>query len=95
MSLILEIKVVPSSGFSKITLDKAGVLKCYLKSPPEDGKANKELIRLWADLLGVTQSAITIISGLISCKKKIKITAPLTLQDVLHKLGLDVQQSFS
>lgn len=94
MAITLEIKVIPSSGFSKITLDKARIIKCYVKSPPEDGKANREIITLWADALGVTRDSIDIISGLTSRKKKIQISTKLTVQDVMHKLGFDVQASF-
>ena len=39
MSLVIEIKVFPSSGRQKFVIDKSGKLKCYLKNPPEKGKA--------------------------------------------------------
>jgi len=45
MSLVFDLKVVPRSGRNKWVLDKSGKLKCYLKSPPEKGLANKELIK--------------------------------------------------
>lgn len=93
--VILEIKVIPSSGFSKIMLDKAQTIKCYVKSPPENGKANKEVIELFAKALNVPKSVIDIISGLTSRNKRIKIDRPLTRQAIFHTLGFEIQSTLS
>ena len=58
MTLTCTIKVVPRSGKQKAVLDKTGRLKIYLKSPPEDGKANKELISYMSSMLKVPQNDI-------------------------------------
>ena len=58
MTLTCTIKVVPRSGKQKAVLDKTGRLKIYLKSPPEDGKANKELISYMSGMLKVPQNDI-------------------------------------
>ena len=92
MSLIIEVKVIPSSGQQKWILDKSGQLKCYLKSPPEKGKANKELIKLLANALKCSQHEIEIISGLSSRKKKIKIDKALSYENVLKLLNLKTGQ---
>ena len=42
---IINIKVIPKAKKQKIVQEE-NRLKVYLKSPPEDGKANKELINL-------------------------------------------------
>jgi uncharacterized protein (TIGR00251 family) len=94
MSLLVTLKVIPSSGRSGFTLDASGKLKVYLKSPPEDGKANKELIQLLAKALGCTQDLITIVSGATSRTKKIKIDVPLTYDDVISRLGFALQTKF-
>ncbi len=91
--IVLEIKVVPHSGFAKIVLDKGQIIKCYLKNPPEDGKANKELIALWAEKLSIDRAAIDIVSGLTSRKKRIRIDRPLTLQQIYHRLGFEMQST--
>lgn len=88
MALVIDIKVVPSSGQQKIILDKSGIIKVYLKEPPEDGKANRELIKFLAKSLDLRQDEIEIVSGLISRKKRIKISKLLTLDDLLTKIGL-------
>lgn len=73
MSVILEIKVIPSSGRQSIEYDATlGILKCHLKSPPENGKANEELRKFFGKLTGIGSQAISIIRGETSRKKLIK-----------------------
>lgn len=91
MALIVEIKVIPSSGRSKWILDKSGVLKGYLKSPPERGLANEELIKNIAKALKLTQKEVTIISGLTMRNKRLKIDANITYDQLLGALGIDWQ----
>jgi uncharacterized protein (TIGR00251 family) len=88
MSLIVTIKVVPSSGRQKWALDKSGVIKCYLKSPAEKGKANEELIKFLASTLKIPQAMITIISGATARTKKIKIASAISESQLLEKLAL-------
>ncbi len=91
MALIIEIKVFPLSGRQKIVLDSSGILKCFILSAPEDGKANREIIEFFADILGIKKQNIEILSGLISRKKKIAIHIDMTYEQFLHKLGFDSQ----
>lgn len=91
MSLMLDIKVVPSSGKSECKLDKNGTLKCYLKSPPENGKANKELVKMLAKAIGVPQEKVYIVSGEASRNKRIKIEQNITFEQLLVTLGIERQ----
>jgi uncharacterized protein (TIGR00251 family) len=91
MAVILEIKVVPQAGKQSITRDKTGTIKCHLKSPPEDGKANAELIKFLAKSLKIAQESIKILQGATSRKKVLKIDTLQTLDAVLHTLGIEVQ----
>jgi uncharacterized protein (TIGR00251 family) len=70
---IITIKVKPNSKQQKITEAEDGSLTVHLKSPPVDGKANKELIKLLAKKYQVPKSQITIKSGLTSKNKLIEI----------------------
>jgi uncharacterized protein len=88
MALIIEIKVAPESGKSQIIRDKKGLLKCFLKSSPVNGKANAELIRLLSRSLDVSECDIKIIKGLTLKKKLLKITSTITLDELYKKLGL-------
>lgn len=87
----IKVKVVPQSGKQKIILDKSGALKCYLTSPPEDGKANRELIKLLSEALKVTQREIEIVQGLTSRSKVLDIPGFTSLAQVYEALGLQVQ----
>lgn len=93
MSLTIEIKVVPSSGKQALILDKTGNLKCFLKSPPEDGKANQELIKFLSQSLQVPQYEVSILAGATSRKKLIKIQRNITFDQMLQTLGLSRQRS--
>ena len=88
----LSIKVIPNAAQSKIVLDANAKICVYVKSQPEKGKANKELIDLISKKLAISKGDISIISGLGSRYKKIAIHKPLTYAEVLFKLGLEVQK---
>ena len=93
MPLIIEVVVKPNSGKSLCTLDKSGNLTCFLKSPPEKGRANKELIKLLAKALRITQQAVEIIGGATSRKKRLYLETHKTFDDVLHALGIEKQMN--
>ena len=44
-----------------------------IKSPPERGKANRELVKKLAEHFGVAESRVRIVSGLMSRKKLVEI----------------------
>jgi uncharacterized protein (TIGR00251 family) len=91
MSLIIDIKVVPSSGKFEWTIDKTGTLKCYLKSKPERDKANQELLRSLSKYLKTDK--VQILLGRTSRKKKIKIDLNITFEELLKILGIERQLS--
>ena len=91
MAFIFDIKVIPGSGKKGWDLDKAGNLKCYLKSPAQQGKANEELIKSLAKKLGIPQSMVTIVSGVQSKKKRIQVDVEMTYNKLLELLGIDWQ----
>ena len=93
MALIFDVKVVPSSGRKEWKLDKADMLKCYLKSPAEQGKANNELVKDIAKIVGIAQNMVTIVAGAQSRKKRIKIESAITYDALLSLLGIDRQMS--
>lgn len=68
-----KVKVKPNSKQQKIIEESDGSLTVYLKSPPVDGKANEELIKLLADKFELPKSQIRIKSGLSSRQKLIEI----------------------
>lgn len=92
MALIIDVKVVPQSGKHALVLDKAGVLKCFVKAAPEDGKANREVVEIVATACDVPKKSVEILQGLISRKKRLAIQTNMTYEQLLHKLGIGLQK---
>ena len=91
MALHVSIKVIPCSDKFQWQLNKNGQIKCFLKSIPEKGAANKELIKKTAKLIKMRQDDIEIIKGLINQKKEIKIHSDITLEEFLRRVGIEYQ----
>lgn len=68
--MIIYVKVKPSSGKQEITREGDSYL-VYLKSPPENNKANVELLKL---LQTYFKAKVRIKSGLTSRNKIIEIS---------------------
>jgi len=73
MMKVLHIKVKPNSKQQKIQTTEEGSLLICLKSPPTDGKANRELIKLLAKEFKVPQSNVRIKLGQSSKQKLVEI----------------------
>jgi uncharacterized protein (TIGR00251 family) len=72
-AIVFAVRVVPRSSNSKIVGEYDGALKVQLGSPPVDGAANAELIKLLAKQFGVSKSDVEIVAGATSKSKRIKI----------------------
>ena len=73
--LVFTVKVIPRASKSEIAGELDGALKVRIASPPVDGAANAELIKLLAKTFGVSKSGVEIISGQTSKTKQIKIAS--------------------
>jgi hypothetical protein len=73
-NLIFNVRVVARASKSEIVGDLDGALKIRIASPPVDGAANAELIKVLAKKFNVSKSAVQILSGQTSKTKQIKIT---------------------
>lgn len=73
-AVIFDVRVVPRASKSEIIGEHDGALKVRIASPPVDGAANMELIRVLAKKLGVSRNDIEIISGGTSKNKRIRVT---------------------
>jgi uncharacterized protein len=67
-----EITVTPKSSKSGISIDGENI-KVYLNSPPADGKANAELLKLFSKELHISKSRIKIVKGDKNRKKKLEV----------------------
>lgn len=72
-NLIFTARVVPRASKSEIVGEMDGALKIRIASPPVDGAANAELIKLLAKTFEVSKSDIEITGGHASKTKQIKI----------------------
>lgn len=72
-----QVKVKPNSKQQKIEEAADGSLTVHLKSPPVDGKANEELIKLLSAKFNVSKSQITIKLGASSRNKLVEIDTDL------------------
>ncbi len=79
---IINIKVYPQAKKQEIVKceDLFGEIsyKAFLKSPPEDGKANKELTEVLAAYFNCKKQDVKIIKGELSRNKVVKITPSST-----------------
>lgn len=73
----LRVKVTPKASSNRVKAehqaDGSLLLRVYVTVAPEDGKANKEVIKLLAKELGVAKSSLVITRGLTSRDKVIEI----------------------
>ena len=93
MAFIFDVKVMPNAGQRCWKLDKSGVLRCYLKSAPEKGKANLELIKFVAKTLKIPNSDVQITAGATSRNKRLKVQLDLDYARLLDALGIVVQKT--
>lgn len=68
-----RVKVKPNAKQSKVAYAEDGSLIVHLKSPPVDGKANRELITLLAKEFNVSKQSVKIKSGEGSRQKIVEI----------------------
>ena len=72
-ALIFTVRVVLRASTSEIVGEHDGALKVRIASPPVDGAANAELIKVLAKRFGVSKGEIEIIGGQISKTKQVRI----------------------
>jgi uncharacterized protein len=75
--VVLHVRLTPKSSAARIAgvEDHGGkpVLKAYVTTPPEDGKANAALMALIAEWLGVPKSAVSMAGGQKSRLKAVAV----------------------
>ena len=83
---ILKVKVVPRSSVNRIAGLEGDTLRVRVTSPPVDGSANQDMIRLLSRGLGVGKDRIKILSGHRSRLKTIRIYG-MTREELLLLLN--------
>ena len=85
-NLIFSVRVIPKSSRSEIVGEQDGALKVKLKSPPVDGAANAELIKVLTKHFHVPKSAVEIVAGQTSKLKKLKVQG-ISRKDLLNNIS--------
>ena len=83
--LSFTIFVQPRASKNQVAGVHGDALKIRLTAPPVEGKANKMCTAFLARVLGVSKSAVEIVSGHTGRTKKVKIACGGQEQSVLRK----------
>ena len=90
--ITLECFVTPRAKRSQIKGVRNGSIAVSLRSPPLDGRANEELIELFADALSIPKSDIIILRGEKS-RKKLLLIRRIDRALALHHLESYIESS--
>ena len=73
VSCRLKVKAVPGASRSEIVGRLGEALKIRVAAPPEGGKANREILELLAERLGLPAASVTLVSGAASPAKVVEL----------------------
>jgi uncharacterized protein (TIGR00251 family) len=69
----VAVRVSPGASRSLIRGIHGGALKVFVQAPPDKGKANKEVLKLFGAALGVKPSSLSVLSGTTSRDKVVLV----------------------
>lgn len=84
--LILPVRTQPGARKAGVLGEQAGALKLAVTAPPEQGKANKALVKLLRELLGVKRSQLELTSGQTSREKRFLVRG-LTITELRTRVA--------
>ena len=83
--LVLDVRVQPRASRNEFAEVLGDRIKLRITAPPVDGKANKHLSTLLADIFGVSRAHVSIVSGETGRNKRILIQQPAKLPDCIAR----------
>lgn len=83
--LILHLYVQPGATKDEIVGPYGDSLKVRITAPPVDNKANQHLVKFLAKIFGVTKSQLHLLSGNTNRHKKISVSSPCQLPDMISQ----------
>ena len=90
--ILLPVRAQPGARKAGVLGEHAGALKVAVTAPPEDGKANKALVEVLRQALGVKRSQIELLSGQASRDKRFLIRG-LTVKELHDRLAASCPRS--
>jgi uncharacterized protein (TIGR00251 family) len=85
-NVIISVHVQPGARRSEVVGGHGDALKLRVAAPPEDGKANRAVVALVAETLGVAPGAVELVSGASSRRKRLRVSGR-TEADVRARLA--------
>jgi len=82
----ISVRVHPNAARNEVVDFIDGVLRVKVSAPPVKGKANKKLIALLSQVLGVNKNSVSIIKGHTSRSKIIAIDG-LSQEEITKRLS--------
>lgn len=82
---LIRVKVIPRSSRTEILGKENDVYRVKISDPPVEGKANKALVKLLSEYLGVPRGDVEIVSGKTGRLKTVRIRG-LTAGDITRAL---------
>ena len=73
-AVLVDVFVVVRASRTRLVGVHDGRVKVQIAAPPVDGAANKELVRFFARALDVSRSAVKLLSGESSRRKRIEVS---------------------
>ena len=70
---LLPVRAQPGARRTGVLGEQAGALKVAVTAPPEDGRANKALVEVLREALGLKRSQVVLFSGETSREKRFLI----------------------
>lgn len=71
--VVLSLHIQPGAKKTEVVGLHGDALKVRLAAPPVDGKANEALIAFIADTLGVAKARVSLVSGMTSRAKRLRV----------------------
>jgi len=72
--VVLSLHIQPGAKKTEVVGLHGEALKVRLAAPPVDGKANEALIAFLADILGIAKARVSLVSGMTSRAKRLRIS---------------------
>ena len=84
---VCEVRVKPGSSRSRVEGTASGRIVVSVHSPPREGRANRETIKVFSAFLGVPPSRLVVVRGETSREKSILVRG-LSKSDALVLFGI-------
>lgn len=82
----LAVKAVPNASRDEVSGWLGGELKVRVAAPPEGGKANRRIVGMLAEFLGLPESGVRLVSGGSGARKVFEIRGS-SVAELRAKLG--------